>query len=244
TAEAEKAYQRAIELAPDDYRAYVALSQLYLGKGQAAEKMGKKAEAKAYVEKAVQVLAPIAEAAKSDRLMANILGEAYLGAKDAAHAEQWFRMALTSDAGFVDARQNLAATLEAEGKLPEAIAEYQKAYQQAPKREDIALSLALAQERSRDYAGADKIYEGLLSTAGGSVPTARALAAAGRYHARRGEIERARKEGEALAATEPQNPAALFLAALGLFTDGNLQDAYKILQDAVAMDPQAQYWEL
>jgi tetratricopeptide (TPR) repeat protein len=244
SADAEKAYQRAIELAPDDYRAYVALSQLYLGKGQAADKMGKKPEAKAYVEKAVQVLAPIAEAAKSDPLMANILGEAYLGAKDAAHAEQWFRLALAGNASFVDARQNLAATLEAEGKLPEAIAEYGKAYQQAPRREDIALSLALALERSRDYPAADKIYSALLSTAGGSVPTARALAAAGRYHARRGEIERARKEGEALAAIEPANPATLFLAALGLATDGNLNDAHKILQDAVAMDPQAQYWEL
>src|SRR5262249_9898232 len=159
------------------------------GKGQAADKMGRKAEAKTWIDKAVTVLAPIADAAKTDKLMANILGEAYLGAKDAAHAEQWFRTALATDSEFVDARQNQAATPEAEGHLPEAITEYSKAYQQAPKREDIALSLALAEERARNYPAAEKIYVALLSTAGGTVPTPRALAAAGRYHARRGEID-------------------------------------------------------
>jgi tetratricopeptide (TPR) repeat protein len=175
--------------------------------------------------------------------MANVLGSAYLGAHDGPRAEGWFRTALVTDPEFVDARLNLAATLEAGGKLDEAVAEFQKAYAKAPKREDISLSLALALERKRDFDGAEKIYERLLSTASGSVPTARAHAAAGRYYARHGDIDRARREGELLAAAEPGNPAAKFLLGIGLLADDKPADAIKSLREAVALDPQAQYHE-
>jgi tetratricopeptide (TPR) repeat protein len=242
-AEAERAYLRAVELAPRDYAAYVALSQLYLARGAAAEKQGKRDEASDYTSKAVGVLQPIADAARSDPHMANILGGAYLGAHDTPRAEEWFRMALATDAKYVDARMNLAATLETAGKLDEAVAEYQRAHELAPKREDISLSLALALEKRRDFERAEKIYQALLSTAGGNVPTSRAHAAAGRYFARRGRIDLARREGEIVAASEPGNPAASFLLGIGLLADGKLNDANKILREAVALDPQAQYYE-
>src|SRR5262249_54573493 len=151
-------------------------------------------EAATYHDKAVTTLQPVADVAKGDPHLANILGATYRAAHDASNAEQWFRAALTADPAFVDARVNLAALLESEGKMPEAIAEYQKSFTQAPKREDVAMGLALALERSRDIAGAEKIYQGLLSTDGGNVPTLRAHAFAGRFWARRGNIEGARKE--------------------------------------------------
>lgn len=242
-AAAERAYLRAVELAPRDYAAYVALSQLYLSRGAAAEKQGNKQEAKDFTAKAVQVLQPIADAARTDSHMANILGSAYLGAHDGPRAEEWFRTALAGDADYVDARLNLAATLEVAGRLDEAVAEYQRAHDKAPKREDVSLNLALALEKKKDYAGAEKIYQSLLSTAGGNVPTARAHAAAGRYWARRGHVDQARKEGDIVAAAEPGNPAAQFLQGLGMLADNKLNDAVNSIRSAVALDPQAQYYE-
>lgn len=240
---AEKEFKRAIELAPDEYAAYVALSQLDLGRARVADKAGKKAEAKAWTDKAVAVLGPIAEAAKTDKLMANILGGAYFGAKDYPHAEQWFRGALGVDASYVDARANLAATLEAENKLAEATSEWARAFAAAPKREDIALSLAGVYEKGRNYDSAERIYTSLLSTDGGNVPTARALAAAGRYNARRGLLDLAKKQGAALNALDPGNPAAIFLSGFVAFNENRLIEAEKAYHDAIALDPQAQYWD-
>ena len=241
---AEKAYRRAMELAPGNYNAYVALSQLYLGRARTTDKLGKKAEAKAWTDKAVAVLAPIADAAKTDKQMAIILGGAYFGAKDMVHAEQWFRVALAIDGGFVDAHADLAAALEAELKQPEATVEWAKAHSLAPKREDVALSLARAYEKERNYDAAERVYKGLLSTDSGNMPTTRALAAAGLYAARRGQIDVARKYGDQVGAVDPGNPAAMFLQGLGAYTDDKMPEAEKLFHDAIALDPQAQYWEV
>ena len=240
---AEKSYQRAIDLAPDDYGAYVALSQLYLGRARTAEKLLKKADAKAWTDKAVAVLAPIAEAAKTDKEMANILGSAYFGARDLVHSEQWFRVGLQLDAGFIEARVNLASSLEAQAKLAEATSEWARAYHDAPRREDIALGLARSYEKGRNFAAAEKIYAALLSTDGGNVPTARATAASGLYYARRDQIDLARKQGATVAAIDPGNPAALFLQGVGFMADKKPGDAVRLFHDAIALEPQAQYWE-
>lgn len=241
-AEAEKEYQRAIELAPDDYATYIALSQLYTARAQAAEKSAAKSDAKTYREKAVAMLAPLAEAAVDDKLMANILGSAYLGAHDTEQAAKWFRAALTQDPQFTDARLNLAAALDAQGRMAEAISEYTEAYAQS-KREDIALALALAHERARAYPAADSVYKNLLAPAG-SPPSPRVLAAAGRFYARRDDVDTARKLGELLSTIAPTDPAALFLTAVGQLADGKLNEAQRALQDAIAYDAQAQYFEL
>ncbi len=243
-AEAEKSYQRAIELAPSDYGAFVALSKLYLGRATELERTGKKAEATALRERAVTLLGPVAAVARTDAPMANVLGSVYRASHDLASAEKWFRAALAVDAGYTDARLNLAATLETAGRPADAVAQYRAAYAAAPRREDAALGLALALERSKDLAGAEKIYLALLSTDGGNVPSARAHAAAGRYWARRDRVDLARAQGEKLASIDPQNPAASFLQGVGLVADGKPGDALKLFRIAVALDPQAQYHEI
>src|SRR5262249_22409515 len=131
----------------------------------------------------------------------------------------------------------------AENKPAEATTEWARAYAAATKREDVALSLADVYEKGRNYESADRIYTSLLSTDGGNVPTARALAAAGRYHARRGQLELAKKQGTELATLDPGNPAAIFLQGFVAAADNKLIEAEKAYHDAIALDPQAQYWD-
>jgi predicted Zn finger-like uncharacterized protein len=241
---AEQAYRTAIGLAPSDYASYVALSQLMIGRGKTAERQGKKDEAKRWSDQALTVLAPITEAARADPRLANTLGTAYLAAKDAAGAEQWFRAAVAADPGSVEARANLAATLVEEEKLSEAVTEYQQAHARAPRREDVALALAEAYERQKRFDVAEKTYGELLSTDGGNVPSARAHGAAGRYFARRENLARAMAEGKIISQQDPGNPVALFLKGYGELIEGKLNEAQRELTDACNQDPQAQCFEV
>jgi Flp pilus assembly protein TadD len=117
------AFRRAMTLAPRDFAAYVALAQL----------LGKRGDTKG----ALAVLAPIADASKKDPPLANALGMAYAGARDFASAEGSFRTALAVDPDFAEARLNLADTLVAQGRYPDAVSEYQKLLKNEPTREDV-----------------------------------------------------------------------------------------------------------
>jgi tetratricopeptide (TPR) repeat protein len=228
---AETAYRAAIDLAPpEDYQAQVALARL-LGRTP-----GREADA-------VAILAPVEKAALADSVLANTLGEAYLGVKDAPAAEKWFRQALTVNAANATARSNLGAALELAGRMPEALVEYEAAYKTDEKTEEIALRLALAYEKAKRPAAAKAVYTGLLDESQGRQPSITARAAAGRFFARRGEAAAAKQQGEAILAVDPRYPAGLFLRGFGLLADGKLNDAQKDITDAIGIDPQAQYWD-
>jgi tetratricopeptide (TPR) repeat protein len=228
---AAAAYKRAMELDPSNYEPVVALSQLY------QNKMQKPAEA-------AQVLATLAKDAEQDAFLANTLGQSYLAAGDAAKAEAWFRTALGLEAQNADARANLGAALEAQGNLAGAIVELENARRAAPENEPIALKLGAAYVRAKRYGEAEKVYVALLDDSSGKKPTVPARAAAGRFYARRGDVAKAKALGEMIATEEPKNPAGLYLRGVALFADGNLSDAQKAVLEAVAIDPQAQYYDL
>ena len=102
--------------------------------GRGATQRGDKVLAKQWNDQAVAVLAPVADAARTDPLLANLLGTAYLGASDnIPSAEQWFRTASTIDPSNVDARANLASTLADQNKLPDAIVVYEQAHKLDPR---------------------------------------------------------------------------------------------------------------
>ncbi len=241
--DADKAYARAIALAPKDFAAYVALSQLYAARSVDATKANRQVEAKQWSDRAVATLAPIAEAAHSDANLADTLGNAYLGAKDTTHAIEWFRIAVASTPGSPDTHAYLGSALLDSGDIGGAIDELTKAQAIAPRREDITLALASAHEKNKDFGAAEKLYAQLLSTDSGNVPSVTARAAAGRFYARRDLVSLAQQQGQLIAGAEPQNPTGHFLVGYGFLAAGRLADAQKELRDAVAVDPQAQYLE-
>ena len=147
---AEAAYRAAIDLAPpEDYAAQVALARL-LGKTP-----GREADA-------VAILAPVEKAALADSVLANTLGEAYLGVKDSAAAERWFRQALAVNEANATARSNLGAALELAGKMPEALVEYELALVSTPNRLRSLVGAARAAE-SAGEAGRGKTLRNLVA---------------------------------------------------------------------------------
>jgi tetratricopeptide (TPR) repeat protein len=111
------------------------------------------------------------------------------------------------------------------------------------KREDIALRLAVAHERVRDFKSADAIYTQLLSTDSGNVPSVQVHAAAGRYFARRGQNDLAKAEGDAVRKEDPTHPAAIFLDGWEKLQAGDVVGAEKAFNDVISTSPEAQYWE-
>jgi tetratricopeptide (TPR) repeat protein len=226
---AEAAFRKAMELAPREFAAYVALAQL----------MGARGDTKG----ALLVLATVADAAKKDPPLANALGMAYLGAKDYPAAEAAFRTALAVDSGYAEARLNLADTLALRGRYGDAVVEYQKLRQAEPKREDVALRLATTYEKMRRFDSAEKLLRELLSTDGGNVPSTRARAAAGRFWVRQNQIALAGEQVAPLFAADPRQPTGFYLRGVVLFFDGRIDEAIKDVTEAVQIEPQSEYWE-
>ncbi|MBI4510477.1 MAG: zinc-ribbon domain-containing protein [Deltaproteobacteria bacterium] len=227
---AQEAYQKSIELDKERYEAYIALSRLLLSQGKA--------------EEGLQVLSPVEKAAGDDTVLANTLGAAYLGANDPTKAESWFRQALLIDGKNIEARSNLGAALEAQGKTDEAIQEYENANERAGgSREDIALKLAMAYEKSKRVGDAEKLFDRLLTPKDGKSVSISARAAAGRFFARRNDGTRSLSVGDSILAEDPRHPAGMFLRGFGLLADEKLLDARKAMTEAVSIDPQAQYYD-
>ena len=229
-AAAEAAFRKAIELDANHYGAYVALSSLLRSQGRTDE--------------ALDVLGPVEKAAMDDPFLATSLGTAYLNSGSPDRGESWFRAALEDDPDNVDAQASLGAALEAQGQLDEALSEYDTALRKSGgAREDIALRYAEALERAKKVGEAQKIFAQLLEPrTDGTTASLAVRAAAGRFFARQEQLERAVSLGLAILADDPQNPAGLFLRGLGEKLDGDLVAASRSMADAVALDPQPQYY--
>jgi tetratricopeptide (TPR) repeat protein len=236
---AAAAYQKSMELAPKDYVAHVALAQLLSADAKKADRDGKHDKAKALNDQVLKVLAPVADAAKSDPKLALTLGNAYMSARDAETAEKWFRAAVTLDGDNVDARLSLAQSLEGQKRLADAATEYAAARDKAPRRDDVALGLAEVYVKLRNAAGADKLFDKLLS---GDAPTPRVRAAAARYYVRTGRTDLALAQKKPLEAADPANPAVPFLHGVELMRDKRRDEAVKLLRDATLGASEPEYY--
>lgn len=227
---AEAAYRKAIEIDPDRYVAHINLSRLLALQGRS--------------EEALQTLGPVEKAAETDALLGNMLGLAYLAAGDAGKAEIWFRRAVSTDPRLVDARGNLGAALEGQGNLLGAITEYENAHKMSSQREDIVLKLASAYEKAKRPDDAARLFKDLLKPReSGKQASLGARASAGRFYARRGDASQAATLGESILAEDPRYAAGLFLRGIGLLAEGKALESQRAFQEAVQIDPQAQYYE-
>jgi tetratricopeptide (TPR) repeat protein len=118
-----------------------------------------------------------------------LTAELNLEFNEPAKAEEKIRTLLKLFARPED-RSLLGAALRAQKKYDEALRELAQAYQEAPTREEIALSYAEALSVAGDQAAAQKIYVGVLTHNRGS---AQALTGVGLALLRRGETAEAEK---------------------------------------------------
>ena len=198
------------------------------------------AKAAAYHEQADQLLSALAAAAEEDPQLSMMLGVAYMQADDPGKAEGLLRRATEMRPNDIEAKVELAKDLGKLGRTDDALAQLQAALALDKTRADIALDLARTYEAGGRDADAETAYDTLLSVGAKDVSIA-ARVHAGRFFARRGEIDKAAPQGDKILADEPDNAAGHYLKGEGYLKAGKLDDARRELQTATDADPDAQY---
>ncbi|HEY1554734.1 MAG TPA: tetratricopeptide repeat protein [Kofleriaceae bacterium] len=196
------------------------------------------AKAKAYRQRASDLLAASEARAKEDEQLSVTLGVAYLQAGDAAKAEALLRAATEMNANDVEAKLELAKALTQLGRSDDALEQLKAAIAVDPTRADIALELARTYEAAGRTDDAAKAYSQLLAAKDVSVA---ARARAGRFLARTGHIDQAVTQADPILAAEPDNAAGHYLKGEGLLAAGKLDEARRELQVATDADPDPQY---
>ncbi|HVV86932.1 MAG TPA: tetratricopeptide repeat protein, partial [Kofleriaceae bacterium] len=240
------AYGKAKEiLGEGDITPTIAMATLEGNLAAAADQAGKPDEAAHWRQQATTALGGLADAASKDPAKAISLGVAYLEAGGLADAEKWLRSATAARPDDVEAHFELSQVLERAGRAGEGIDELKRAFELAPARVDLGLSLARAYEAAGRDADAGAAYAELL--AGEDAPDTAAKISlevrtrAGRFFARTGDKQHAGAEGAAILAADPNSAAGHFLVGEGLLADAKLDEARRELQRAVDAEDDPQY---
>ncbi|NVB79280.1 MAG: tetratricopeptide repeat protein [Kofleriaceae bacterium] len=234
--EAVDAYTEAAKLAGDVdlVPTMIAATKLSDLAGKAADP----AKAQDYRDRADKLLSALATRAQDDPALSTTLGAAYLQAGDPAKAEPYLRRAVDMRAEDPEAKLQFAKALGKLGRYDEAVQQLNAALAIDSKRLDIALELA----RVHQLAGHDDqtiaAYDKLLALP--DVPPV-VRAAAGKFYAKKGLLDRATTQAQAILSVEPENPAGLYLQGEGFIKAGKWEDARKVLAKATDADPDPQY---
>ena len=238
--EALPSYIEAIQLVGDkDVGPTVAATSLLARQATALETSdpAKAAELRAQAD---QLLAPLTERAEKDAGLATTLGGAYLDAKNPLKAEQWVRKALASRPNDIEAHFRLAEALRMQERLDESLAMLKKAYDLAPERVDVGLELAREYERRGRELEAGTMYDRLLT---GKEVSIDLRGRAGRFFIRQGNFDKAKEQGEAIAAIDAQNPAGQYVRGEVLLNANQTEEARRLFQQAVDADPNPQFFD-
>lgn len=210
---------------PGDFSAAVRLSILLTRLGKAKD--------------AVEVLAPVKQAAQKDPDLSITLGGAYLAAGNGAAAAEAFQSALQRRPDDLEAHFQLGQALFLQGKQDQAIETLRGAMQKDSSREDIGLALARMLEARGHIKDAAEVFDKMLA----GKPSLTVRARAGRFYAREGMHEKAMLQGEAIRGENPRSPTGLFLLGEKQMADGKPEEAQRSYRDATRLEPEAQYFE-
>nr|HEX4316396.1 tetratricopeptide repeat protein [Kofleriaceae bacterium] len=191
-----------------------------------------------YRAKADALLAGLADKAANDPALALTLGTAYLDTGDAVKAETWLRRAADARPKDPDAKYQLAKALVRQTRADDAIDQLRAAIEIDTSRADIGLELAKTYEAAGRDPDAAVMYDKLLA---GKEPSVELRARAGRFYARKGDIDKAGVQGDEILKIDAANAAGLFLRGEKLLAAGKLDDAKKAYQQAVDQDRDPQY---
>ena len=164
----------------------------------------------------------------------NALAQAYEAAgRSAESVERLYRRALEIQPALADVRINLGRFLETQGRLDEAIDQYEEAIREQPWLEEGHYNLGTAYLRAGDF---EKAESSLREAVHLNPDHVTALGNLGLLLASGGREQDARQYFERALAADPTNPVAL--GNLGAFhlNVGNLEDAINLLEQAVAAD--------
>ncbi|HUH02439.1 MAG TPA: tetratricopeptide repeat protein, partial [Kofleriaceae bacterium] len=211
--------------------------------------------------RATVLLEPIKENAKTDSALAVTLGLANMSSGEFEPAIAWFRTALANKPNDVEALYQLGRALFEHGDRPAGVASVEKAFALGY-REEIGSALArMYEELGRDD-DARRIYdtvwdryqehakdvaERAANPGNPSPPTPSpsvdALAMAGRFYARVGQIDRTRTMSDAILAIKPKHPAGMFLKGQALLAEGNAVEAVAFFRDATTESNEPQFYD-
>jgi tetratricopeptide (TPR) repeat protein len=109
-------------------------------------------------------------------LLYNLLGQIWVGLKEYSQAEQAFRKAIDLDSGFLSAYFNLGQTYYLNGKMDEAIKEYEGVLQKDAKSVQALMMLGVIHESKKELDKARVRYEEVLKINSRFAPAANNLA--------------------------------------------------------------------
>lgn len=151
----------------------------------------------------------------------NLMGAVAMGRGDAGAAEQAFRRALTLDAGYVPAVQNLARLFEQQDGIAAAEGPWRSLLKSEPGNAAALLALAQLKLRQNDTPAARQ----LLEQAAKDAQSLRAQLALARLQLASGEVEAAAESTAAAARLAPQSPDVLLLQAEVALASGDAEAA-------------------
>lgn len=131
--------ETAVDLDPDARQAGILLTLVHLRKGQ--------------FDEALTSAQRLHEAMPENPMAQNLIGAAYLGKKDLAKARETFQAALKTKPDFHPARMNLAQLDMRQGKIDEAVKNYETIIRENPKHVGALLAMAdvaVHQKRTKD----------------------------------------------------------------------------------------------
>jgi tetratricopeptide (TPR) repeat protein len=145
--DAQKSYERALELKPGAAEILAALARLALARGDATPAIGRLQAAIEHDPQNVQLI--------------DLLGELYLAAKDLPRAAELFKRALSIDPQWWLAYRSLAQTRLASGDPAGAMREYEDGIKAAPAQPQLTMELAGLYEKQGRIDEAIARYEAL-----------------------------------------------------------------------------------
>lgn len=220
--QAQKAFERAVEIDGKALRAHTALAKLAWRMDQDMRKG----------EEHVQVI--VSEPERIDSEVALEVAEYYHMSERRTVAEQWYREALRLDPNYWPARLSLAKLLLEENKHEEAQALLEKARQEGVEDIRLAAYLADAYRQSGDF---DRAIDEIGKVIEKYPKNEEYVFILGRIHFDRGNLETAREQFSKAYDLNPRFHDAYYYVGRTAYADGDHQTALKIFRHVLDYQP-------
>ncbi len=226
-ADAEKAFEAALQAAPRSAPALGGLTNNFLAQGQ--------------VDRARTRIAQQAQRQPESYEIQLVMGEFCMSRKDWTCAEQGFRRAVELYPYAWIAYAQLARIYKSTNRLAEAVQTYEKARQQFPDILADYITLAMAYEAQGDVSRAQQVYQDALKVDPNFVPAQNNLAWLYLQHG--GPLDEALKLAQRARTQKPDDPHITDTLAWAYYKKGWYPSAIELLEPTVAKNPKSSAYQ-